>query len=189
MELFYLAGVLFLFLFINDRLIASRPMYSSQVWALYDVVVHGLAGVLVLYPIYKEKMLPYFAVLFLLAAVVDLDHFIVAESFSLSDALHLPLRPVTHSITFAILAAVGGFVLTRDKIVVWTLFAAVTSHVIRDASGGSTPVFWPLRLYHIPSWFYYGIEIVLLYFSFLVSRIWGYYSEASHAKRSCWQVK
>jgi len=172
MEFFYLAGVLFLFLFINDRLIASRPLYSSQVWALYDVVVHGLAGVLVLFPIYKKKIKPHLAVLFLLAAVVDLDHFIVAQSFSLSDALQLPMRPAAHSITFALLSAVGGFLLTRNKIVGWTLFAALASHVIRDASGGITPIFWPLRLYHIPSWLYYGIEIVLLYFSFQLNRVW-----------------
>jgi hypothetical protein len=172
-EFFYLAGVLFLFLFINDRLIAYGPMYSSQVWALYDGVVHGLVGVLVLYPIYKERILTHFAVLFILAAVVDLDHFIVVQSFSLSDALQLPMRPVTHSITFAILAALSGFALTRDKVVVWTLFAAVTSHVIRDASGGNTPLLWPLAIYHIPSWLYYGIEIVLLHFSFQVSRIQG----------------
>lgn len=173
MEFFYLAGFLFLFLFINDRLIASRPWYASRVWALYDGVVHGLTGVLVLLPIYKKKINSHFAVLFLLAAVVDLDHFIAAQSFSLSDALHLPLRPVTHSITFAIFSAVGGFLITRNKIVAWTLFAALASHVIRDASGGITPIFWPLKIYHIPSWLYYGIEIVLLYFSFLLSREWA----------------
>lgn len=172
MEFSYLAGFLFLFLFINDRLIASRPLYASQVWALYDGIVHGLTGVLVLFPIYKKKSYSHFIVLFLLAAMVDLDHFIAAQSFSLSEALNLPIRPVTHSITFAIFSAVGGFLLTRNKVVTWTLFAALTSHVIRDAVGGSTPIFWPLKIYHIPSWFYYGIEIVLLYCSFLLNRVW-----------------
>jgi len=172
MEFFYLAGFLFLFLFINDRLIASRPLYASQVWALYDGVVHGLTGVLVLFPIYKKKTNSQLAVLFLLAAVIDLDHFIAVQSFSLSDALHLPIRPVTHSITFALLSAVGGFLLTRNRIVAWTLFAALTSHVIRDASGGGTPIFWPLEIDHIPSWLYYGIEIILLHFSFLLNRMW-----------------
>lgn len=164
-EFFFLAGYLLLFLFVNDYLIAVRPFFSSQIWALYDGIVHGLVGVLVLYPIYKKQINRNFVVLFLLAALVDLDHFIVAQSLSLSDALRLPLRPFTHSITFAILSAGAGFFLTRDKLVGWTLFAAVTSHVIRDASGGSTPLFWPLAIYHIPSWLYYGGEIVLLYFS------------------------
>jgi hypothetical protein len=148
-------------------------MYSPQVWAIYDGVVHGLVGVLVLYPIYKKQINRYFSVLFLLASLVDLDHFIIAQSFSLSDAIRLPLRPVSHSITFAILLAVVGFFLTRDRIVGWTLFAAVTSHVIRDASGGNTPLFWPFEIYHIPSWLYYGAEIVLLHISFQISRIQG----------------
>ena len=169
MEFFFLAGYLLLFLFVNDYLIAAKPFFSYKIWALYDGIVHGLVGVLVLYPIYKEKINRYFVLLFLLAALVDIDHFIAAQSLYLSDALRLPLRPATHSITFAILVAVAGILLTRNKLVAWTLFAAVTSHVIRDASGGGTPVFWPLEIYHIPSWFYYGGEIVLLHFSFQFS--------------------
>jgi hypothetical protein len=161
------------FLFVNYYLIASRPFYSNKIRALYDGVVHGLVGVLVLYPIYKKQINRYFPVLFLLASLVDLDHFIVAQSFSLSDALRLCLRPVSHSITFAILSAGAGFFLTRDKLVSWTLFAVVTSQVIRDASEGSTPLFWPLEIFHIPSWLYYGAEIVLLHFSFQVSRLQG----------------
>jgi hypothetical protein len=155
-------------------LISVRPFFPSQIWALYDGVLHGLTGVIVLYPIYKEKISRYFPVLFLLASLVDLDHFIAAQSFSLYDALQLSIRLVTHSITFAILAALLGFLLTGKKLVSWTLLAALTSHIIRDAAGGSTPIFWPLEIYHIPSWLYYGIEIVLLYFSFQVSRIRGY---------------
>jgi hypothetical protein len=169
-EFFFLAGFLLLFLVLNDHLIASKPFFSSQVWALYDGVVHGLVGVLILFPLYKEKINRYFVILFLLAAVVDIDHFIAAQSLYLADALRLPMRPLTHSITFAVLAAGGGFLLTRDRIVGWSLFAAVTSHVIRDASGGGTPLFWPLEIYRIPSWLYYGGEIVLLHFSFQLSQ-------------------
>jgi hypothetical protein len=174
LDFYYLGGFLLLFLFINDHLIAVRPFFPSQIWALYDGVVHGLTGVIVLYPIYKEKITRYFPVLFLLASLVDLDHFIAAQSFSLYDALQLPVRPVTHSITFAILAALSGFLLTGNKLVSWTLLAALISHIIRDASGGSTPIFWPLEIYRVPSWLYYGIEIVLLHFSFQVKRIQGY---------------
>lgn len=94
--------------------------------------------------------------------------------FMVIDALELPVRPVTHSITFAILAALSGLLLTGKKLVSWTLLAALTSHIIRDAAGGGTPIFLPLEIYRIPSWLYYGIEIVLLYFSFQVSRLQGY---------------
>ena len=170
-EFFSLAGFLIVFLFINDHLIATRPLFPRQIWAIYDCIVHGLVGVLVIYPIYKKNPPRYFFVLFLLAAVVDLDHFIAVRSFSLYAAIHLPLRPVTHSITFAILAAVVGFLLTREKVVSWIFFAALTSHVLRDASGGGTPIFWPLNIYHIPPWLYYCMEIVVLYFSCQVSRL------------------
>lgn len=174
MDFFYLGGFLLLFLFINDHLIAVRPFFPSQVWAIYDGVVHGLTGVMVVYPIYKKKITRDFLVLFFLASLVDLDHFIVAQSLSLSDALGLPVRPATHSITFAILAAGWGFLLTGKKTLTWTLLSLLTSHIIRDAAGGSTPIFWPLEIYRIPPWLYYGLEIVLLYFSFQVSRIQEY---------------
>lgn len=173
-EFYYPAGCLLLFLFINDGLIAARPFFPSTIWALYDGVVHGLTGVFVLYPIYKKQANRYLIQVFLLAAVVDLDHFIAAQSLSLTDALQLPLRPGTHSITFAILVATAGFLLTRNKIVGWIVFAALASHVVRDASGGITPIFHPLKRYGIPPWLYYASEIVLLYVSFQVSRLRDY---------------
>ena len=50
-------------------------------------------------------------------------------------------------------------------------FIALASHVVRDASGGSAPVLWPVRGdVTIPAWVYYGGEVGLLCLAYVVGR-------------------
>jgi len=47
-------------------------------------------------------------------------------------------------------------------ITAWALFAALASHVLRDAPSGTAPLLWPLPSTSVPRWLPYGGELALL---------------------------
>jgi membrane-bound metal-dependent hydrolase YbcI (DUF457 family) len=83
---------------------------------------------------------------------VDVDHFVAAGSRSFWAATHLGKRPPTHSVTFALLVSGAGYVSSGSLPAAWVVFAALTSHVLRDASVGIAPLVWPLGDWRIPKW-------------------------------------
>ena len=46
----------------------------------------------------------------------------------------------THSLTFALLVSGGGYLFSGSLTTAWVVFAALTSHVLRDASVGTAPL-------------------------------------------------
>jgi hypothetical protein len=142
---------------------------------LYDNWVHGIIAVLVVLPLLSKKfgeplrfakLAQNIVVVFLIASLLDLEHFIVNFSFSLTKAISLTMRPATHSITFAIAASIIYFGITKNK--KWTLiiFIAIVSHVVRDAYGGGTPIFYRSKISMIPYWSYLVVECILLGISY-----------------------
>jgi hypothetical protein len=164
-----------LFLFIADVLIERRPFASQVFWALFDVLVNGVLALFLISPIFDiqaetRKTIALFCLFFFTAVLLDLDHFIAAWSFSISDALALKLRPPSHSLTFAAIVGLISALISKNLAISWGMFAALASHILRDASGGITPILWPLPLKAIPWWAYYGGEIGLFLISFLLMK-------------------
>jgi len=164
-----------LFLLIVDALIERRPFAPRVFWALLDVLVSGILALLVVFPLFDaqaqaRRTFSLFCLIFFTATLLDLDHFIAARSLNLCDALTLKSRPPTHSLTFASVIGLAAALISRNPIIGWGMFAALASHILRDASGGITPIFWPLPLDAIPWWAYYGGEIGLFLTSFLLMR-------------------
>lgn len=142
---------------VGNALLSHPPANISLViWALWDVPTHALLAMFVVLPLVAlSATLRRRAELIFLAAVaatfIDLDHFAAARSLSLAAALHLPMRPVTHSLLFALAAAVGLWFFRRNLAASYTIFAALASHVFRDSVSGVTPIFWPLPIFQLPA--------------------------------------
>jgi hypothetical protein len=160
-------------LVIADVLVERRPFWSRTFWALFDVLIHGVVALVIGFPLLRacqtaRQSTLLLVTMFLAATLIDLDHFVAAGSFALSDALSLSMRPPTHSLSFAVILGSLATLISRNPLVGWGIFASVSSHVLRDAAGGITSIVWPLPLQSIPRWTYYAGEVGLLVVSFLL---------------------
>jgi hypothetical protein len=173
--LLFISLAIVAFLLSADTLIEHRPFAPRTFWALFDVFVHGVVALIVVLPVLGVRLETPMSILPLLAALfaatwLDLDHFIAAGSLNIEDALSLATRPATHSLTFAGLVGIVSTLSSRKPVLGWVMFAALASHVLRDAAGGITLVLWPLPVTGIPWWSYYLAEITLFHISFLMRR-------------------
>jgi hypothetical protein len=142
-----------------DQLIVRQPVLGPTFWALFDVLVHGAVALAVAGPAirraqYKRRALALSGLAYLSATALDLDHFVAAGSLDVRAALVLAARPPTHSLTFALLLGAVLSRFSRDRDVGWVAFAAVASHVLRDAAMGTAPLLWPLAVVRVPWWAY-----------------------------------
>ncbi|MEY4877189.1 MAG: transrane protein [Bacteroidota bacterium] len=181
-KLLIIAAFLLLpFCLISDWLIHQHYFFKQEYWGVYDNWVHGIIAVLIAFPLFVSekfgeplrfaKLVQNAVVVFLIASLLDLDHFAVNFSFSLTKAISLPMRPITHSLLFATLMSAAFFFITKNKKWTWLIFAAIVSHVVRDAYGGGTPIFYPAKISMIPYWSYLVSEYLLIISSFLISKI------------------
>jgi hypothetical protein len=120
------------------------------------VVALGLVTLLFTAPILQSSQLLLLA--FLAGTLVDVDHFLAAGSRGFWTAKHLEKRPPTHSATSALLVSGGGYLLSGSLSTAWIVLAALTSHVLRDASVGTAPLFWPPGERRMRRWVYYVAE-------------------------------
>jgi membrane-bound metal-dependent hydrolase YbcI (DUF457 family) len=116
----------------------------SAVWAIF---VHGFLSLFVVAPIVvRSNRRALFAALACVVGVaLDLDHAVAAGSLSPRAMEHLGHRPDTHSLLFAVAAAILAFVLTRSKLVAWSIFAVIVVHLLFDAAGGGEYWLFPLE--------------------------------------------
>jgi hypothetical protein len=156
------ALVLAPFCFVCDELIHQHPYFAQEYWGLFDNVVHGVIAVMVCLPLFSKISFKEVIVVYLIAALLDIDHFIINGSFSLTQAIAISVRPPTHSILFGI--ALASLYYVWKKNIKWTyiIFACVVSHVLRDAFGGGTLIFYPLSTKIIPRAAYMFFEYALL---------------------------
>ena len=150
-----------------DLLIARQAFLGRTFWAAFDVLVHGAVALLVAGPCIRRapsarRALVLSGLAFLSATVLDLDHFVAAGSLDVRAALSLAARPPTHSLSFALLLGAVTSLLSRDRAAGWVVFAAIASHVLRDAAMGTAPLLWPLGADAVPRWVYCWGEVGLM---------------------------
>jgi membrane-bound metal-dependent hydrolase YbcI (DUF457 family) len=157
-----------------DRIIVRQPFLGRAFWAAFDLFVHGAVALVVAGPCIRRapsarRALRLSGLAFLSATALDLDHFVSAGSLDVRAALALAARPPTHSLTFALLCGAVLSHLSRDRAAGWVAFAALASHVLRDAAMGTAPLLWPLSVDTVPWWAYACGELGLVW----VSCAWG----------------
>lgn len=165
-------------LLVADILMQQGAFALGAFGALFDFLVHGVVALLVTYPLFRvyenrRRATALFCVVLLTATLIDLDHLpriVAAGSLDLSRPLGVRLRQPTHSLTFAGLVGAFAYLVSRSRLVAWGVFAALSSHILRDASWGFTPILWPLSLQAIPPWIYYPSEVGLLVTSYLLMK-------------------
>jgi membrane-bound metal-dependent hydrolase YbcI (DUF457 family) len=166
------------FLFVADTLLQQGPFTLGIFGALLDGLVHGVVALLVTYPLFvmhenRRRATALFWVVLLTGTLLDLDHLpriIAAGSLDLPRVLGVRMRQPTHSLTFAGVVGAFAYLVSRSRLVGWGMFAAISSHVLRDASGGYTSILWPLSLHAVPQWIYYSSEVGLLVISYLLMK-------------------
>uniref|UniRef100_A0A336M3A8 Transmembrane protein 267 n=1 Tax=Culicoides sonorensis TaxID=179676 RepID=A0A336M3A8_CULSO len=124
----------------NDRLILK---------AVSDNITHGFISsisfliVLIQNRIHVSTIEQYFlvAMSFIISCLIDVDHFVMAKSWRLSNAIKLTSRPFMHCSTIPCVILVSAFTLTKLGVInfrsfLWSLmiFNAFSSHHIRDST-------------------------------------------------------
>lgn len=131
--------------------------------ALADIPINGITALLVVSPIlyrFRSRLLAITSVA--VGVLLDVDHVVKARSLSLEGILSIGGRPITHSLAFAFLLGIVALLLSRRFLGGWVVFAALISHLLRDAAGGLTPILYPLEAFQIP-FFYYPAGLVALF--------------------------
>lgn len=153
---------------LGDALVYAWPRgIPTSIWALLDAPVHWVLALLIVSPLLSHPALGrhlwlWVAVATVAAVLVDLDHFIAARSFALEDALTLGNRPWAHSLLFAMAMAVVAWMVSREPMGALLVLVVLLSHIVRDASHGSIPLWWPIHSrVEMPVPLYYALEIGL----------------------------
>lgn len=106
----------------------------------------------------------------LVGSLVDIDHFICAQSFSLHDATSLSYRPVGHALTTCFVLTSLCALVTRSARCTLILFSAYFSHLLRDSvRRGLWLSPWPatsaapvgLSTPPLPLWLVFGLYAIL----------------------------
>lgn len=157
-----LAPTLWLF----DYLIETQPLLPRWQWAVADVLFHMLVALLLLLPARFVGKWPISTAIAaaVVAGLIDFDHFIAAGALSVQAAISLPARPWSHSLLFAALLALLLYLASRKSWVVLVVLVALVSHVLRDAAGSPTPLFFPLAPVRIPWVAYVALCLVAVPF-------------------------
>jgi hypothetical protein len=155
---------LFFVIFLGDWIERAKIIKDREIVGIFDNLIHGFISLIILFPLSNKiglKPSLFLLVAFLLGSCLDIDHFIVARTVYIKDVVHLSLRPYTHSITFSLGIALAVWLLTKSPVWGITVFVGLSSHILRDASNGITPILWPLHIYKIPIGLYLGGEATL----------------------------
>jgi hypothetical protein len=131
--------------------------------AVSDPLVHGAVAAIIMSMIRVGR--PEWSRWTILVGVavamsIDIDHAIAAGSIDVYRMITLPMRPPTHSLTFALAAATLIGFLSRSRSVFALVFVALASHVLRDAYTGEL-LFYPAPPLTLPYLWYVGSELIL----------------------------
>lgn len=150
------------------------PAAAGQPWliALSDPAVHALVAVVLVLPLCLLGRIGWWLALFTVApaVLIDLDHAVAAGSLHPARMISLTMRPLSHSLLFALGA--GGLLAalwrTRSRRyplgLLWYLFGlSLASHVLRDAADGNetTPWAWPAASPAWPAGLFFGLFFAL----------------------------
>jgi len=177
--LLIMIGLITLVMIIGDATVFSWPDSVPRVyWALLDPIVQAILTLLIVSPLLTHpklsgRLMRWAIITVLVTVLLDLDHFVVARSFSLKDALNISARPAGHSLLFALASAFFARWLIGFRAAGWLILIALLSHIIRDASHGGVPLLWPLPpdkfLLSYPA--YIATEISLFLFAALLAAL------------------
>lgn len=147
---------------------------AGLVKAVSDSATHACVGLLSwLLTIYQTSILSTIranwtelVVATFLAAVIDVDHFIEAGSFSLKAAVSLPRRPFLHCTSIPVLVLIAATLVAtflKNNLIFrfgLLIFSCIFSHHLRDASRRGL-WFYGLPTVAVPYTLYLGLELLL----------------------------
>lgn len=145
---------------------------SREITGLFDTFLHGVISLLILLPLclrFYDYMIAFGT-----SFILDIDHMVCAKSLKIKDALNLPARPVTHSITFATLISIIIWLLLPVPFRIYlpiVVFISLTSHILRDSAEGKTFILWPFRINRLAYPLYIALEIILFVLAVIISPI------------------
>ncbi|XP_014219507.1 transmembrane protein 267 [Copidosoma floridanum] len=148
---------------------------TEIVRALSDNLTHatvgGITWALVII-ISKKSAFEYLRsiiICFLMSSLIDVDHFIAAESMDINDATHLKYRPFLHCTTipivlWAVMNVIAKLTSSTNLIICsWMIFGSFLSHHIRDGNRRGL-WFWPFGSTRpIPYYMYISVSMALPY--------------------------
>lgn len=109
------------------------------------------------------------------AGIIDIDHFIEAQSLQLADAIRLTHRPFLHNSTIAVLMLIIALFIakTYGRVSIWllVLFCSITTHHVRD---GYRRGLWFHGFGHtraLPYWSYIAAEALLPHVTVVLARL------------------
>lgn len=105
-----------------------------------DEIMHVLFFASTAFPLIGNR---YFIWGIIASVLIDVDHFISARSFLPEKTLNLVIRPISHSLIFALGVLLILFSLGLPYAGIF-IFMGLLSHLLRDLISGSTPLFYPL---------------------------------------------
>jgi hypothetical protein len=131
---------------IGDNLTIRSWRERTFGWGMLDGLQHGMVGLAVAMPVLLQRPQPWlwFSV-FAASTLVDLDHFVDFPRWWPVSAEDRKNCRFLHSPLVAAAVGVAGLLLTRDYVWGLVLVAGVLSHLWRDATMGTVPVFFPIR--------------------------------------------
>ena len=133
--------------------------------AAWEIFAHGTLGLLVVAPIVwaSSRRIPFGVLAFVAGFALDIDHAVAARSLSPRAMEDLGHRPPTHSLTFALVLALLGLLITHRKLIAWSVFAIVVSHLLFDAAGDGVYWLYPLKRPDSIPWLLCPIGIAALF--------------------------
>jgi membrane-bound metal-dependent hydrolase YbcI (DUF457 family) len=135
-----------------------------------DPVAHAAYAALVVAPLARRAGWGPLAAGVAAGTLIDVDHVVAARSLRLRDLWSLGARPRAHSLLLTT-AASGLAWRAAGPRYGWAAFGGLSSHVLRDATDGGTPLLWPLsRRDRIPRWVFAGGVAGLLVASEAIGR-------------------
>ncbi len=137
--------------------------------ALIDITQHIVLGVLSVFPlVLKNPFYLPFAVLF--SVFPDIDHVIVAKSFSIRKMLSLGRRPFLHSIPAVLLTSSLIYVLSGNYRFAYMVFITGTTHLVWDLCTGGVRLFYPFkRNFEIPKKWAFSLILFFDIISIIIS--------------------
>ena len=141
--------------------------------AVGAVLIHGSISLFVVLPIVlrSSRRVLFGALAFIGGPALDLDHVVAAGSLSVWHIEHLNHRPDTHSLLFAGALALLAFAVTRRKLLAWSVFAVIVSHLLFDAAGAGEYWLYPLKHPDSIPWLACPIGLAVLFsISLVVTR-------------------
>ncbi|KOC66932.1 Transmembrane protein C5orf28 [Habropoda laboriosa] len=139
-----LTGAIGICSFIGDQGLKHGKTAATR--AIFDNVTHAFVGGLtwaVILSLSKKSLIQNFSSIlcsFCLSSIIDVDHFIAACNWKLSDATHLEKRPFLHCTTVPIIIWLtmnlysSMFNQPKYSYYSWIVLASFLSHHIRDGT-------------------------------------------------------